>query len=173
MRLAPEEIAAEVRGLLAEPPPADGELPLRLIGMRELRSHNSWMHNVPKLMKGGRRHALRMHPDDAGARSLDDGELVRIRSHSGEVEVPVLHTDEMTPGVVALPHGWGHSGGWRVANAAGGVNANQLMDAAPESLERLAGMSHLNGVAVEVEAVPQGAANFPSEPIGQRVLPKS
>jgi formate dehydrogenase len=59
-------------------------------------------------------------------------------------------TDEMTPGVVALPHGWGHAGGWQLANAAGGVNSNQLMDASPESLERLAGMSHLNGVAVEV-----------------------
>ena len=71
--------------------------------------------------------------------------------------MPVLLADEMTPGVVALPHGWGHRGGWQLANDAGGVNSNDLMDAAPESLERLAGMSHLNGVAVEVEAASAGA----------------
>ena len=151
VRLAPKEIVDEVRDLAAEPS-ANGSL--RLIGMRELRSHNSWMHNVPALMRGElRRHALRIHPDDAAARSVQDGGLVRIRSESGEVEIPVLVTDEMTPGVVALPHGWGHDGGWQLANAAGGVNSNSLMSAAPESLERLAGMSHLNGVAVEVEAI--------------------
>ena len=66
--------------------------------------------------------------------------------------VPVLVTDDMTPGVVALPHGWGHRGGWQRANAAGGVNVNELASAAPESLERLAGMSNLNGIPVEVEA---------------------
>jgi anaerobic selenocysteine-containing dehydrogenase len=119
--------------------------------MRELRSHNSWMHNVPALMRGNRRHALRMHPGDAAARGLADGERVAVRSRFGEVSVPVLVTDEMTPGVVALPHGWGHHGGWRLANAAGGANSNELMSAAPDELERLAGMAHLNGVPVEVE----------------------
>ena len=157
VRLAPPEIVAEVRRLEAEPPPGDGALPLRLIGMRELRSHNSWMHNVPALMRGGRRHALRMHPADAAARGLVDGDPVRVRSERGEVgPAPVLVTDEMTPGVVALPHGWGHSGGWRRANAAGGVNVNALTSADPESLERLAGMSRLNGVPVEVEPLNGG-----------------
>jgi formate dehydrogenase len=183
VRLAPEEIAGEVGALAAEPQPAAGDgLPLRLIGLRELRSHNSWMHNVPALMRGGRVHALRMNPRDAQQRGLADGAPVRIRSRSGEVEVPVTLTDELTPGVVALPHGWGHRGGWRIANEAGGANSNLLMDAAPESLERLAGMSHLNGVPVEVEAAaprepepaaPQGARNLPSAAIGQRPLPKS
>ena len=188
LRLAPEEILGDAARLHEEGRAAEeraggangsasgngdaSPLPLRLIGLRELRSHNSWMHNVPALMRGGRRHALRIHPTDAAARSLDDGTLARITSASGAVEVPVLVTDEMTPGVVALPHGWGHAGGWRLANDAGGVNSNALMSADPESLERLAGMSHLNGVPVEVAAV-QGALNLPSAPIGQRVLPKS
>jgi formate dehydrogenase len=119
--------------------------------MRELRSHNSWMHNVPALMSGGRRHALRMHPDDAAARGLADDDTVSIRSANGTVSLPVTLTDDLTRGVVALPHGWGHRGGWQLANAAGGVNSNDLMSAEPESLERLAGMSHLNGIAVEVE----------------------
>jgi formate dehydrogenase len=155
LRLAPKEIEDEVARLGAEPAPNGS---LRLIGLRELRSHNSWMHNVPALMRGDRRHALRIHPDDAAARSVEDGDPVRIRSASGEVEVPVLVTDEMTPGVVALPHGWGHDGGWQLANEAGGVNSNELMSADPASLERLAGMSHLNGVSVEVEALTATAA---------------
>ncbi len=151
-RLTPPEIVREVESLAAAPAP-DPALPLRLIGMRELRSHNSWMHNVDKLMRAREGQRLRMHPADAEARGVADGDLVQVRSATGEVGgVPVFVTDDMTPGVVALPHGWGHRGGWRRANAAGGVNVNELTSAAPESLERLAGMSKLNGVAVEVEA---------------------
>jgi formate dehydrogenase len=104
-----------------------------------------------------------MHPDDAAARGLDDDAVVRIRSANGAVEVGVLVTDEMTPGVVALPHGWGHRGGWQRANAAGGANSNRLMSAAPDSLERLAGMSHLNGVPVEVEALAAAGGRAASE----------
>ncbi|HEX8121299.1 MAG TPA: molybdopterin-dependent oxidoreductase [Solirubrobacteraceae bacterium] len=157
-RLAPPEIVSEVRSLASTPAP-DPSLPLRLIGMRELRSHNSWMHNVEKLMRARDGQRLRMHPADASARSLSDGDLVAIRSGSGAVSgVAVLVTEDMTPGVVALPHGWGHRGGWKRANAAGGVNFNELTSAAPESLERLAGMSRLNGIPVEVTA----AASLPS-----------
>jgi formate dehydrogenase len=64
----------------------------------------------------------------------------------------VTVTDEMTQGTVALPHGWGHRGGWRLANEAGGANVNQLAPSDPERLERLAGMAHLNGIPVRVEA---------------------
>ena len=152
LSLAPGEIVTEIESLAAAPPP-DPALPLRLIGMRELRSHNSWMHNVEKLMRARDGQLLRMHPDDAAARGLSDGDPVAVRSASGAVSgVPVLITDDMTPGVVALPHGWGHRGGWKRANEAGGVNVNELASAAPESLERLAGMSNLNGIPVEVEA---------------------
>jgi formate dehydrogenase len=121
--------------------------------MRELRSHNSWMHNVEKLMRARDGQLLRMHPSDAAARGLSDGDMVSVRSASGEVGgVPLLITEDMTPGVVALPHGWGHRGGWKRANAAGGVNVNELASADPGSLEKLAGMSNLNGIPVEVEA---------------------
>ncbi|MDQ3740426.1 MAG: molybdopterin-dependent oxidoreductase, partial [Actinomycetota bacterium] len=156
-RLTPPEIVREVSALAAAPPP-DESLPLRLIGMRELRSHNSWMHNVEKLMRARDGQLLRMHPRDAAARGLAEGDTVCVRSASGAVEgVPVLLTEDMTPGVVALPHGWGHRGGWRRANAAGGVNVNDLASASPDSLERLAGMSKLNGIPVEVEAAPADA----------------
>jgi formate dehydrogenase len=129
------------------------QFPLSLIGLRELRSHNSWMHNSPLLMRGGRTHALRIHPDDAAAAGLTEGAQARITSASGAVEAPVTITDEMTPGTVALPHGWGHRGGWQLANEAGGANVNRLAPHGPEHLERLAGMAHLNGIPVRVEAV--------------------
>ena len=152
------EIAAEVRRLgECRDDPA---FPLRLIGLRELRSENSWMHNAPLLMRGGRTHAARMHPDDAAAAGLTDGDTVRLSSAHGAIETLVKVTDEVMPGVVAVPHGWGHkgSGGWRTANAAGGANVNLLMSSDPADVEPLAGMAHLNGVPIRAEAVAGAAA---------------
>jgi anaerobic selenocysteine-containing dehydrogenase len=140
------------------------EFPLLLIGLRELRSHNSWMHNAPLLMRGGRTHSLRINPEDAENLGITDGQRVRISSESGAVEVPVTVSDEMSPGAVALPHGWGHRGGWRLANSAEGVNVNLLASSDPDSLERLAGMSHLNGIPVRVEPVAAAPAAAESEP---------
>ena len=65
----------------------------------------------------------------------------------------MLVTDEMTPGTVALPHGWGHHGGWQRANELGGANTNLLASAAPEDLEPLAGMAFLNGIPVRLQAI--------------------
>jgi formate dehydrogenase len=111
------------------------------------------MHNSPLLMRGGRVHALRVHPRDAEEHGLVDGGEARLASKSGEVVVPVKVTDEMTPGTVALPHGWGHKGGWSVANDAGGVNFNLLASSDPDDLEPLAGMAFLNGIPVRLEPV--------------------
>jgi formate dehydrogenase len=152
LQLAPEEITAEV-GRLSATGGADPGFPLRLIGLRELRSHNSWMHNSPILMRGGRTHTLRVHPRDAEERGLVDGGEARLASKSGSVVVPITVTDEMTPGTVALPHGWGHKGGWNVANDAGGVNVNLLASSSPDDLEPLAGMAFLNGIPVRLEPV--------------------
>jgi anaerobic selenocysteine-containing dehydrogenase len=152
VRLRHAAIGEEVERLAADGP-GDGEFPLRLIGLRELRSHNSWMHNSPKLMAGDRSHSARVHPADAERVGVGEGEPLRIVSASGSVEVAARLTDEVMEGVVALPHGWGHAGGWRRANAAGGVNSNELASAAPEDLEPLAGMAHLNGIPVRLEAV--------------------
>jgi anaerobic selenocysteine-containing dehydrogenase len=138
IRLDPPEIVAEIERLEREPPPDDR---LRLIGLRQLRRHNSWMNDVPTLARGAGPPALRMHPNDAATRTLSDGDLVRVSSVSGSIEVAVAVTDEMTPGAVALPHG--HAG----------ANANALTAAGAEALEPLAGMSHLNGVPVEVQAL--------------------
>jgi anaerobic selenocysteine-containing dehydrogenase len=151
-------LASELGRLASLNGDANG-FPLKLIGMRELRSHNSWMHNSPLLMRGGREHALRIHPDDAERAGVTDGDRARVVSGAGDVEVAVKVTDEMTPGAVALPHGWGHRGGWRVANATDGVNVNLLAASDPDSLERLAGMAHLNGIPVRVEPAPPAPAD--------------
>jgi anaerobic selenocysteine-containing dehydrogenase len=153
VRLRHDEIAAEVEALSRRQIP-DG-YPMRLIGMREPRSENSWMHNAPLLMRGDRIQAARMHVDDAAAANIVDGDKVRITSLHGEIELPVIVTKDIVAGVVAVPHGWGHkgTGGWRVANGAGGANVNRLMSSAPEDLEKLAGMARLTGVPVRVEPV--------------------
>jgi formate dehydrogenase len=152
VHLAAPEIVAEV-SVLERENGHDPAFPLRLIGLRELRSHNSWMHNVPKLMQGGRMHAARVHPDDATASGIEDGAVCRVCSPSGSIELQAKVTDEVMAGTVAVPHGWGHRGGWRQATAAGGANVNLLASSDPSQLERLAGMAFLNGIPVRLEAV--------------------
>jgi len=154
IQLCPPEIAAEVESLRPRTPAnGNGDYPMRMIGLRELRSHNSWMHNSPKLMAGDRVHRARVNPDDAAGLGIGDGDRIRISSAHGEIETLALVTDELIEGTIAVPHGWGHDGGWQVANAAGGANTNVLASSEPEDLERLAGMAHLNGIAVRVDAV--------------------
>jgi formate dehydrogenase len=165
VRLDPPEVLADARTLAARNGP-DPDFPLRLIGLRELRSHNSWMHNAPLLMRGDRRHAARIHPDDAAAAGIADGESCRVSSPYGTIELPAKLTDEVKRGTVAVPHGWGHrGGGWRVANRAGGANVNQLASSDPGELERLAGMAHLNGIPVRIEPVGAAAQPEAQEPV--------
>jgi anaerobic selenocysteine-containing dehydrogenase len=153
VHLADDAIVAEVAALERQNG-HDASYPLRLIGMRELRSHNSWMHNVPKLMAGDRVHAARVHPEDAAAVGIEEGAQVRIVSAGGAIELPAKVSDEVMPGVVAVPHGWCHrSPGWRTATSAGGANVNLLASSAPADLERLAGMAFLNGIPIRLEAV--------------------
>jgi anaerobic selenocysteine-containing dehydrogenase len=126
---------------------------LVLIGRRELRSNNSWMHNVPRLVAGHQRCLLYVHPADAARASVVDGGRVVMRSrvHEGEVEVKV--TDEVRPGVVSLPHGYGHAAikQWqRVAGAQPGQSMNDWVDDA--DVETVVGMSILNGVPVELRS---------------------
>lgn len=160
------QIADEVRRLRTHGDEREREaerFPLRLIGMRELRSENSWMHNAPLLLRGGRRQRALLHPEDAAAIGAAEGARIRLTSPHGAIELPVTLTGDVKRGVVAVPHGWGHkgTGGWRRANAAakgGGVNVNLLMSSHPHDLERLAGMAVLNGVPVRAEVVPEPVA---------------
>lgn len=151
VHLDPPEIAAEVRALEQENG-HDPDYPLLLIGLRELRSHNSWMHNAEPLMRA-RAHAARVNPHDAQTMGIADGDPCRVVSADGAIELAAKLTDEVARGTIAVPHGWGHRGGWQRAVAAGGANVNQLASSASASLERLAGMAHLNGIPVRLEAV--------------------
>ncbi|MGQ0845754.1 MAG: molybdopterin-containing oxidoreductase family protein [Sporichthyaceae bacterium] len=139
--------------------PDGADFPLRMIGMREMNSHNSWMHNSPRLMPDRRRHELHVSPADADALGLADGAEAILASRNGAIEVLVKHSGEMTPGTVALPHGWGHSGGWRRANAAGGAISNLLSS----EVEELSGISVLNGIPVKLEAAAVSVTPSPPE----------
>ncbi|MFN8022943.1 MAG: molybdopterin-dependent oxidoreductase [Acidimicrobiales bacterium] len=127
---------------------------LVLVGRRHLRSNNSWMHNIEVLVKGAPRCTLQVHPDDAARLGLADGGRARVTSRVGALDVPVEVTDAVRPGVVSLPHGWGHDrpdSRLRVARERAGVNSNVLAD--HDALDPLSGTSVLNGIPVEVAPV--------------------
>ncbi|HWJ81307.1 MAG TPA: molybdopterin-dependent oxidoreductase [Nocardioides sp.] len=147
--LAPSLVVADLARLTEAAPPAEGGL--LLIGRRHKQDCNSWMHNTERLTKGRPRHQLFMHPDDLAARGLVDGATVTVTSRVGAVKVDVAATDDVMPGVVSLPHGYGHRrDGVRLGVAAlvPGVSINDLTD--PERLD-VSGNAALSGVPVTVE----------------------
>ena len=151
---APEFLIADIdRVRRATPVPlAPGQL--SLIGRRHVRSNNSWMHNAPRLVKGKPRHQLHVHPSDLAARGLADGDVVSVRSRTGAVEVEVCASEELLPGVVCLPHGFGHGRSGSRMTRAGfvtGVSYNDLTD--PLRIDVPSGNAALNGTPVSLEAV--------------------
>jgi anaerobic selenocysteine-containing dehydrogenase len=139
--------AADLAATLDEGPGDD----LVLVGRRHVRSNNSWMHNLDVLVRGRPRCTLLVHPEDAERLGLIDGGVAVVRSRVGTVEAPVEVSDAVRPGVVSLPHGWGHDAdGARLAVAArnAGVNSNVLTDGAV--LDPLSGNAALNAIPVTV-----------------------
>jgi anaerobic selenocysteine-containing dehydrogenase len=152
VELAPPTIVEHLPGLVAELE-REPNGSLVLIGRRHLRTNNSWSHNVPGLAKGRELCTLQMHGDDASARGLDDGELGRVSSRAGALDVVVEVVDDLRPGVVSLPHGFGHDlegVELEVARRQPGVNSNVLTDR--EDVDPLSGTAVLNGIPVEVVA---------------------
>ncbi|TWD79914.1 anaerobic selenocysteine-containing dehydrogenase [Kribbella amoyensis] len=144
--------------------PSNGD-ELLLIGRRHLRSNNSWMHNSARLVKGKPRHQLLMNPADLDRRELSDGQLVEVTSAAGSVVVEVAASNDMMPGVVSLPHGFGHGRpGARlsVANGVAGPSANDVTDAG--RTDPVAGTAALNGVPVTVSSAPDPVPAAPSSP---------
>jgi len=152
IHLAPEPLLEDVDrldrrlGELAEPPP------LVLVGRRHVRSNNSWMHNYRRLMRGADRCTLLMHPEDADRCGVAGAERVAVSSRVGRIEAPLEVSDEVMPGVVSLPHGWGHDRpGVRLETAGRhpGVSVNDLTD--DQRVDAASGNAVLNGVPVTVE----------------------
>jgi len=125
---------------------------LLLIGRRQLRSNNSWMHNSERLVKGKTQCTILMHPEDAAHRNLASGQIASVRSRVGSVDVPVEITEEMMPGVVCMPHGWGHDRAGvqlEVAQQHAGESINDITDSL--AVDALCGTAAFNGTSVEVK----------------------
>jgi anaerobic selenocysteine-containing dehydrogenase len=151
--LAPERIVADVERLRTEMSRARNG-GMVLIGRRQLRSNNSWMHNVPSLVRGKERCTALVHPDDAERLGLLDGEPAEVSARTGTIVVPIEVTDSMMPGVVSIPHGWGHDdpeARLGVAAEHAGANSNLLAD--EELIDPLSGNAVLNGIPVELAPV--------------------
>src|SRR5262249_5286610 len=124
---------------------------LVLIGRRQLRSNNSWMHNLPVLVKGKPRCTLHIHPADAERLELVDGEPAQVRSRTGTVTAQAEVTDPIMPGLVSLPPAWGHDEPdtrMSVAAEHAGTNSNVLADEL--LIDPLSGNAVLNGIPVEL-----------------------
>ncbi|MFL6153944.1 MAG: molybdopterin-dependent oxidoreductase [Ornithinibacter sp.] len=157
MPLVLESLPELLAELSADSGLGDGEL--LLIGRRHQRDNNSWLHNSARLTRGRPRHALLAHPDDLAARGIRHGDTVVVRSAAGEVAVEVAATDDLMPGVVSLPHGYGHRRDGvrlRQAEQLPGVSMNDLTD--PAVVEGLSGNAVLNGVPVTVVLGAAGSA---------------
>ncbi|MFI9503898.1 molybdopterin oxidoreductase family protein [Nocardia sp. NPDC052566] len=157
VQLAPSDFLTAARALIDEArrggaaTAAPDGFDLKLIGRRHLRSNNSWLHNVPAMVKGRDRCTALMHPADAADRGLVDGESVAVRSRVGSIEVTLEVSDDIRPGTVAIPHGWGHREpgvGWQVAAALPGANVNLLHD--PALMDTLSGTAAVNSTWVSV-----------------------
>ncbi|MGD2101153.1 MAG: molybdopterin-dependent oxidoreductase [Acidimicrobiia bacterium] len=149
VELAPEQLLSDLDRLRAamERSPNGG---LVLIGRRDIRSNNSWMHNIDVLVKGRERCTLQINPEDADRLGLVDGGSAKVATSAGSLVAPVEVTDDVMSGVVSLPHGWGHDmegASMSVAASRAGVNSNRLSTG---EVDPLSGNAILNGIPVEV-----------------------
>ena len=131
---------------------APEEVEFLLIGRRHVRSNNSWLHNSHRLIKGPNRCTMMIHPDDADDLGLADGDMARVFNQVGTVEIETEVTDAVMPGVISIPHGYGHGKKGvklSIASERPGVSVNDLTD--PAIIDRLSGNAVLNGVPVQIE----------------------
>lgn len=152
IQLAPDIFLQDLQRLDQKFSTKDDAISFRLIGRRQLRSNNSWMHNSERLVKGPEQCTLKIHPEDAHRIGVGDKQKVRVTSRTGTVEVRIEFTEEMMPGVVSLPHGWGHNRqGVRlqVAQKHAGESINDLTD--DHALDMLCGTAAFNGTLVQID----------------------
>jgi formate dehydrogenase len=170
IHLAPPEFVGAASELLASAPPTDEHHPLLMVNKRRRESMNSWLNESPSLYKLGRGNDLEVHPDDAARAGIEDGEMVRVVSPVGEVEVAATISDAMRPGVVCMPHGWGS----RIFDPMRGgeperfgVNRNLLVD--NQRIDRLSQTPAFNSTAVRLERA--GPSPSPTEMLAADPLP--
>ena len=144
-----EVVGQEIARLASHPRPAKGTGDLLLFGRRMLKSLNSWMHNVHRLVRSDT-PTLLIHPDDAAGRGIETGQEVTVSSKSGTVQVIAEVTPDVVVGSVCYPHGWGHNGSWNLANSQAGANINILASSDPSDWEQVSGACHLDGIPVRV-----------------------
>lgn len=151
--LVPQEIAKEmpkVKQFLEQHIPTSEKL--LLIGRRHLRSNNSWMHNYPRLMKDGdKRCTALVHPSEAQKRNIENNQWILVKTHVGQIKIKAEVSEEVAPGVVCIPHGWGHHDKHvqlDVASKHAGVNVNELID--HNIYEEMSGNAVFSGIPVEV-----------------------
>ncbi len=153
IHLAPDIFLRDVERLAGRLDELTGASSMLLIGRRHVRSNNSWMHNAPRLMRGKDRCTLLMHPGDAERLGVAEAAQVTVTSRVGSITAPLELTDAIMPGVVSLPHGWGHGrDGVQLATATArpGVSVNDVTD--PARVDALSGNAAVNGVPVEIAA---------------------
>lgn len=155
IELAPQHIVDDLPRLeeaIGRPRPG-----IVLVGRRQLSSMNSFLHNIDSLMRGRHRCTLHIHPDDAAGHGIADGDPVRVTSSEGSITVPAESTSHILPGVVSLPHGWGHDvegASLSVARKHAGANSNRL---SPGSLmDAPSGNAVVNGIAVSLSRAADG-----------------
>jgi len=159
IQLAPEAFVKDVGRLMdwerrfaALPSGNNGHL--LLIGRRQLRSNNSWLHNSERLVKGKQRCTMLIHPIDAAHRNLHNGQTALVRSKAGSIEIPIEVSDEVMPGVVSIPHGWGHNRKGvqlEIARQHAGQSINDLTD--NQAVDALCGTAAFNGTPVTVDVL--------------------
>jgi len=162
IKLAPDVLVKDIERVKAKffdggSPDLNGHL--LLIGRRQLRSNNSWMHNSERLVKGKIACTILMHPTDAAQRHLSSGQKVEVRSRVGAIVVPIEISEEMMPGVVSIPHGWGHDRSGNqlaVAQQHPGQSINDITD--DLTIDELSGTAAFNGTLVAVQAYEVGTA---------------
>ncbi|MFT6330747.1 MAG: anaerobic selenocysteine-containing dehydrogenase [Bermanella sp.] len=130
---------------------------LQLIGRRHLKTNNSWLHNSKRMVKGTNnglsRCTAQIHPDDATKFAIQDKQMINVKSRVGEISLPAEITHKIMPGVISIPHGWGHNKKgmrWKTAEQHAGVSVNDLTD--EMVIDELSGNAVLNGVPVWIEA---------------------
>ncbi|MGJ3255469.1 MAG: molybdopterin-dependent oxidoreductase [Alcanivorax sp.] len=150
INLVPALYFRALQGLPAPKPVAPEQM--LMIGRRHIRSNNSWMHNSQRLVKGKGRCNAMIHPDDAEQLAVADGDDVVVSTPSGTITLPAWLCDDIMPGVISVPHGWGHDREGvqlGVARRVAGQSVNDIIGS--NRVEAVTAMAQLNGIPVTVE----------------------